>query len=149
MGKVEVVKTTRGVRTVFDQLVSLLQRQVAALDAVESRLRALELMLAAGEQRFVSLAMADLEQASERLAALELGRALVLTSAGLDVDAPARELEARVDADVAGVFHEVVERLRTASQRVGEARERAYAALAPGAEDLRQRLIATEAYAGV
>ncbi|MEX2503971.1 MAG: hypothetical protein WD378_03920 [Egicoccus sp.] len=129
--------------------MSLLQRQVAALDAVESRLRALELLLAADEQRFVTLAMAELEQATERLAALELGRALVLTSAGLDVDAPASELEARVDEDVVGIFHEVVERLRTASQRVGEARERAYAALAPGAEDLRLRLVATEAYAGV
>lgn len=133
----------------FDQLVSLLQRQVAALDAVESRLRALELLLAADEQRFVTQAMAELEQATERLAALELGRALVLTSAGLDVDAPASELEAHVDADVAGIFHEVVERLRTATQRVGDARERAYAALAPGAEDLRQRLVATEAYAAV
>ncbi|HSK21911.1 MAG TPA: hypothetical protein VK906_01980 [Egicoccus sp.] len=133
----------------FDQLVSLLQRQVAALDAVESRLRALELLLAADEQRFVSQAMAELEQATERLAALELGRALVLSSAGLDVDAPARELEARVDEDVAGLFHEVVERLRTATERVGDARTRAYAALAPGAEDLRQRLVATEAYAGV
>lgn len=133
----------------FDQLVSLLQRQVAALDAVESRLRALELLLAADEQRFVTQAMAELEQATERLAALELGRALVLTSAGLDVDAPASVLATRVDEDVAGIFQEVVERLRTATQRVGDARERAYAALAPGAEDLRLRLVATEAYAGV
>ncbi|MFA9446396.1 hypothetical protein [Egicoccus sp. AB-alg6-2] len=133
----------------YDQLVSLLQRQVAALDAVESRLRALELLLAADEQRFLGEAMHELEQASERLAALELGRALVLSSAGLSVDAAASELEADIDEDTVGLFRDVVERLRAATARVGDARERAYAALRPGTEDLRQRLAATEAYAGV
>lgn len=140
---------TGKVLPMFDQLVSLLQRQITALEAVECRLRALELLLAADEQRFVATAMAELEQASERLAALELGRALVLSAAGLPVDVAATELESRVDDDTAGVFRDAVERLRVATSRVGDARERAYAAIAPGAEELRQRLQATEAYAGV
>ena len=133
----------------FDQLVSLLQRQVAALETVESRLRALELLVHADEQRYVAQAMDELEQAAERLAALELGRALVLSSAGLPVDAAAGDLVAAADDDTAGLFQDVVERLRNAAERVGEARERTQAALRPGAEELRQRLAATEAYAGV
>jgi len=134
---------------VFDQLVSLLQRQVAALETVESRLRALELLVHADEQRYVAQAMDELEQAAERLAALELGRALVLSSAGLPVDAAAGDLVAAADDDTTGLFQDVVDRLRNAAERVGEARERTHAALRPGAEELRQRLAATEAYAGV
>ncbi|MFA9430950.1 hypothetical protein [Egicoccus sp. AB-alg2] len=132
----------------FDQLVSLLQRQVAALEAVESRLRALELLVVADEQRFVARAMDELEQAAERLAALELGRALVLSSAGLPVDAAATDLVTAADEETVAVFRDVVERLRSAAARVTEARERTYAVLKPGAEELRQRLVATEAYAG-
>ena len=137
------------VSAVFDQLVSLLQRQVAALETVESRLRALELLVHADEQRYVAQAMDELEQAAERLAALELGRALVLSSAGLPVDAAAGDLVAAADDDTTGLFQDVVDRLRNAAERVGEARERTQAALRPGAEELRQRLAATEAYAGV
>ncbi|GGI06658.1 hypothetical protein [Egicoccus halophilus] len=129
----------------YDQLVTLLHRQATALEAVESRLRALELLVVADEERFLVQAMEDLEQAAERLAALELGRTLVLATAGLPVDASATELAGAVDPDTHALFTDVVVRLRTATNGVADARARAAAVLGAAAEDVRQRLAAAEA----
>jgi hypothetical protein len=135
---------------VEDELVALLQRQRDALELLESRLRALELLVAADEQRFVAAALDELEDASERLAALELGRVLVLDSAGYGPDLAAEELVREVaDADVAARFVAVVDRMRLAVARVGIARERALAVIRPDAEQVRARLEAASAYAGV
>jgi hypothetical protein len=135
---------------VEDELVALLQRQREALELLESRLRALELLVAADEQRFVAAALDELEDASERLAALELGRVLVLGSAGYGPDLAAEELVREVaDADVAARFVAVVDGMRLAVARVGIARERALAVIRPDAEQVRARLEAASAYAGV
>ena len=49
---------------VLDELVDLLHRQTVAVTALEGRLRALELVVAADEQRFVTLALDELERAA-------------------------------------------------------------------------------------
>jgi hypothetical protein len=135
---------------VEDELVALLQRQREALELVEARLRALELLVAADEQRFVAAALDELEDASERLAALELGRVLALDSAGYGPDVAAEELVAKVeDPEVAVRFTGIVDGMRLAVARVGIARERALAVLSPGAAEVRARLEAASAYAGV
>jgi hypothetical protein len=142
---------------VEDELVALLQRQREALELVEARLRALELLVAADEQRFIASALDELEVASERLAALELGRVLVLGSAGFPPDVSAEELLVglgAVDGDDEGAldlgrFAGILEALRVAVARVAIARERAMAVLGPGADATRQRLVAAGAYAGV
>jgi hypothetical protein len=135
---------------VIEELVTLVQRQVAALELVESRLRALELLVAADEQRFVSAALDELEAASERLAALELGRVLSVTAAGFAVDVAASELlEAAEDPDLASRFGVILDGMRLAVARVGLARDRALAVIDAGAADVRARLEAASAYAGV
>jgi hypothetical protein len=132
---------------VEDELVALLQRQREALELVEARLRALELLVAADEQRFIASALDELEVASERLAALELGRVLVLGSAGFPPDVSAEgDDEGALDL---GRFAGILEALRVAVARVAIARERAMAVLGPGADATRQRLVAAGAYAGV
>ena len=132
-----------------DQLVTLLQRQRLALELVEARLRALELIVAADEQRFVAAALDELEAASERLAALELGRALALSAAGIAPDARAEELvSVASDASLESGFRQAVDDLRVVSSRVAEARDRTMAVLAPLTAELQSRAVAAGAYLG-
>ena len=132
-----------------DQLVTLLQRQLAAMELVEARLRTLELLLAADEQRFVAAALDELEDASERLAALELGRALVLDAAGFPSEARGDDLVAATDETrLASGLRQVIDELRTVSARVAATRERTRVMMAPLAIRLQSRLAAADAYVG-
>lgn len=129
----------------IDQLVTLLQRETDATGLLERRLRALELVVAAGEQRFVGLAVDELEQAAEALSALELTRALALSTAGLSPDVSATDLTERVsDADDAALLGRAIGALRAASQRLVEARARAHQVVATNARENRTRLDAAE-----
>ncbi|MFP4312069.1 MAG: hypothetical protein ACLFS9_08850, partial [Nitriliruptoraceae bacterium] len=80
----------------IEELYRLLTRQVAAVDAIESRLRALELVVAADERRFVAIALDELEAASEDLAALEVARSMAMLSESLSPDMSATDLLARI-----------------------------------------------------
>ena len=132
-----------------DQLVSLLQRQLVAMELVEARLRTLELLVAADEQRFVAAALDELEDASERLAALELGRALTLDAAGFPPDVRAEDLlDAADEPTLVSGFRQVVDELRAVSSRVAAARDRTHAVTAPMASRLQTRLAAAGAYVG-
>ena len=132
-----------------DQLVTLLQRQLAAMELVEARLRTLELLLAADEQRFVAAALDELEDASERLAALELGRALVLDAAGFPAEVRGEDLVAATDeTSLASGLRQVIDELRTVSSHVSATRERTRAMMAPLASRLQSRLAAADAYVG-
>jgi hypothetical protein len=126
---------------VHPELITLMRRQVEALELVEARLRALELLVAADEQRFVAAALDEVEAASERLAALELGRVLSLSTAGYGPDTPASELLSGCeDPDLTQRFTAIVEGLQLAVARVGAARERALAVVGSMAEELQERL---------
>lgn len=132
----------------IDELCELLQHQVDAATALEGRLRALELVVAADEHRFVPLAVEELEAASERLAALELARALALGTAGLPDDVAARDLVAGVaDPDETERLRDVVDDLAAATARLVDARERAGVVVTRGARASRERLYAASTLA--
>lgn len=123
------------------ELTELLHREVAALELVECRLRSLELLEAAGQERFVASALADLEDAAEHLGALELGRAIAVVGAGLPADATATDLLELIDGAAEGAaLSAAVDRLRTAADRVAVARERAGSVVGAGAEHTAGRL---------
>lgn len=127
-----------------DELVQLLERQTGAVRSLEGRLRALELLVAAREQRFVSFALEELEQAAEHLAALELGRAMVMDTAGFGADVRASQLVEAADPELAGQLRTCIDELRVATDRLIDARERAMAVTVQGARDVRQRLEASQ-----
>lgn len=108
----------------LDGLPELLAREVDALADLERRLRGLELLAGAGEERFVALAGDDVEAATERLAALELGRALTLSGAGIDPDVSADDLVSSLDEDAARGAVDLVGALRAGVARVALRRER-------------------------
>lgn len=131
-----------------DELIDLLRRQIVAGEVVEGRLRAVELVVAADEQRFVSLALDELERACDELSALELTRVLALSAAGLDVDSSAATLIGAVgDRDEGHHLQEVVEDLRACMHRVEDARRRAHIVVLRAATDSRTRLAAATAFA--
>jgi len=133
---------------VIDELCRVLRRETEAVIALETRLRALELIVAADEQRFVALALEEMEVASDRLAALELTRVLTLSTAGLPVDAVAGELVAGiVDPDERVAMRQVVARLATAMNRLEKARSRAELAVANGSRSARDQPEAGDAWA--
>lgn len=133
----------------LDELVDLLHRQTVAVTALEGRLRALELVIAAGEQRFVTLALDELEHASEQLAGLELTRVLALATAGLSADVSAAELTARfAQREQATRLAAVIDELRSSMRRVLDARERATLVAATSSAETRTRLDAVSAFAG-
>lgn len=134
----------------LDELVELLHRQTAAVTALEGRLRALELVVAAGEQRFVALALDELERASEQLAGLELTRVLALATAGLPADVTASDLTATfAERDGVTRLSAATEDLRASMERVVDARARATAVVTTTSQEARTRLEAASAFAGV
>lgn len=131
-------------------LIELLQREAAAADKVAARTRAVELIAAAGERRFLGMALDELENATERLSGLELARSLALVSAGLSVDISATELVRSVGDPADRIMLErAVDELRQASDRLHDARERATVAISRAAASMRARLQAVEAFAAV
>lgn len=135
----------------IEELTELLHRQVGAMETVEGRLRVVELLVAAGEQRFVTPALDDLDRAAERLAALELGRTMVLAGAGLPAETAATDLVGvvRTSGDEEGAHRliSVVDRLRGAAVRVAELQERTRTAATAGAHEVTVRLEAADAVA--
>lgn len=129
----------------IDELAELLQREALALRHLEARLRALELVVAADEQRFVPLALEELEHASEQVAGLELARVLALSTAGYGPDVRA---EALAGAGEDGYLANVVDELRDAFQGVDDARQRAVAVVSRAGNETRTRIAAANAFAG-
>lgn len=131
-------------------LIDLLLREAAAADTVAARTRALELIAAAGERRFLGMALDELETASERLSGLELTRTLTLSTAGLPADVTATELTAAVpDPEDRALLAGAVDELRQSTDRLRDARDRATAAIGQQASSSRVRLQAAEAFAAV
>lgn len=134
----------------IEELYRLLTRQVAAVDAIESRLRALELVVAADERRFVAIALDELEAASEDLAALEVARSLAMMAAGLSPDLSANDLLARIpDAEDRALLASVIDQLRGSTWRLEEARERTRQIVGRATVELRSRLSVAERLAAV
>lgn len=132
----------------IDELCDVIRRETDAAIALEGRLRALELIVAADEQRFVALALDEMEMAAEHLAALELTRVLALSTAGLAVDVSARDLVADVaDPDAGERMSQLVAGLAVAAERLGDARLRAELVVAEGSRTSRDRLYAVNAFA--
>ena len=137
----------------IEELAQLLERQTAAIETLEARLRAMELVVAAEEHRFVSIALEELETASEQLAALELTRTLAFAAAGLDPDARPDDLlghvESRYDRGYVEVVRVRLDDARRATARLLEAHERATAVVGRAARDVRARVEAGQAFAAV
>lgn len=132
----------------IDELAALMQRQIVALERLENRMRTLELLMAADEERFLAAAVDELEDASERVAALELGRVLALTSAGFSPEVSAQELlEVPQEPSGASQLVEVLERLREVTAQVATTRERVSQVVAASAGRLDRRLAASGLYA--
>jgi hypothetical protein len=132
----------------IEELLHLLDRQTEAVTTLERRLRALELVAADDQHRFVALAMDEVETASDQLAGLELTRSLALTSAGLSPDLSGTELVHRFsDADDAARLASAIDQLRRATDRLADARDRARTVVGRSAQDVRTRVEATMAFA--
>jgi hypothetical protein len=134
---------------VTDALIELLNREAAAMELVESRLRTLELLAAADEHWFVTTALDELEAAAERLSALELVRCVSLTCAGYSPELTASQLVAELDRDGEPRVGAVVEGLRAAAERLTLARDRAAAAVAGGRDAVLSRLEAAGELVGM
>lgn len=134
--------------TVVEELAELLRREADALSRLESRLRALELVVAADEQRFVSLALEELEDASEQLAGLELARVLALSAAGHGPDVTAETLISS-DRSEQHQLARAVEQLHSAMRGAADARERAVAVVSRSGGETRTRLAAASAFTAV
>lgn len=129
----------------IDELVQLLGRQADAAATLEGRLRALELLVAADEGRFVAAALDEVETASDRLSALELARNMTLVAAGFTPEVAASELAVAVGhAEGVDRLEDAVEELRIAVVGAASARERATTVLAAAAQDGQARLQAAE-----
>ena len=103
------------------ELCDLLRREADAVAVLAGRMRALELVMAADERRFVPLALEEVEAAAERLAALELTRVLVLSTAGLPADLAATGLVDRVaDPDLRARVREAIGELVRATGRLAD-----------------------------
>lgn len=132
----------------IDELCELLRRETEAARTLEGRLRALELVVAADEHRFVALALDEMETASEHLAALELTRVLALATAGLPADVAASDLvDGAADPTEAERMRAVVAKLAAVTERLGDARDRAKLVVATRARTARDRLSAANAFA--
>lgn len=134
----------------IQELYQLLHRQLVAVEALEARLRALELVVVAQERRFVAMALDEMETAAETLSALELTRNLALVAAGLPPDLSARDLLASIsDEHDRAMLAGVVDRLRHATVRLEESRERTRIVVGRSAMELRARIDAAERFAAV
>lgn len=110
----------------IDQLAELLQREAKALERIAARLRALELVVAVEEQRLFSLALEELEGASEQLAGLELARVLAFSATVHGPDVTAERLIAS-DRTEEQHLARAAEALRTAMSGASDARDRVVA----------------------
>lgn len=126
----------------IDDLTSVLSHQLDAAVALESRLRTVELLVEAGEHRFLAMAVEEVVAASERLAALELTRSMLLAGIGAPDDVRGTELADAVTGDAALRFTEVLADLRAAVGRVTVRRERARHLLEAVRDDGRAQLVA-------
>lgn len=109
----------------IDDLTQVMTRQCDAAMEVEGRLRTIELLVAAGEHRFLATAVDELEESSQRLAALELARVLALHVAGAPDDLTLDDvLGAALTTEAAASLVDLADRLRTAVVGVEERRER-------------------------
>ncbi len=108
----------------IDDLTLILSRQCEAAMALEGRLHALELLVSAGEDRFVARAIDQVTAAADRLAALELARNLTLSTIGAPVDISATAVAAAVPAERAAPFTARVAELSASVVRVSLRRER-------------------------
>lgn len=122
------------------ELHDVLAHERDAAETLEARLRAVELLLAAGEPRFLPLAVDEANDAAERLAALELTRVLTLSSIGAPPDVSAREVAAAVSGDAALPFAALVDELRDVVARVSVRREQVRRLLAIAQAEGEQRL---------
>lgn len=129
----------------IDELYQLFDRQLRAIEALEGRLRSLELVVAADERRFVATALDEMESAAERLAALELTRVLALGVAGMSPEITARDLVAGID-DPGGreLLCGQLERLRTATVQLEETRDRVRVVVGRSSSELRSRIEVAE-----
>jgi hypothetical protein len=133
---------------VIDELCELLRRETDAASTLERRLRALELVVAADEQRLVSLALDEMKVAAEHLAALELTRVLALSTAGHPIDVSASDLIAGVTDPASGArMRKRVADLTGATERLAAARHRAEVVVANELRTSRERLHAADASA--
>ncbi|MFP4634398.1 MAG: hypothetical protein ACLFRD_00935 [Nitriliruptoraceae bacterium] len=134
-----------------DELVDLLARQTDAIATLEARLRALELVVAADEHRFVPIALEELEAAAEQLAALELTRMLAFDMAGIGIDASPDQLlehaSARYERASVEVLRVRLGDARVATRRLLDAHERASSVVAGASRDIRSRVEASRAFA--
>jgi hypothetical protein len=129
-GRVPAPPPTNRCSPVIDELHEVLAHQRDAAQALEGRLRAVELLLAAGEPRFLALAVDEATAASERLAALEVTRALTLTALGAPVDVTASEVVDAAGGEASLPFVGLVADLRATIGRVTVRREQVRALLA-------------------
>ena len=124
-------------------------RQTAAAERLEASLRCLELIVAAGGDRHLKLALDDVDAAFERLTSLELARTLAVTSLGLPAEADIGDLmAAQADQDQAARLHGERERLRQAMDRVEDARQRARRVVGAAAARTAERLAAARSLSG-
>lgn len=129
----------------IDELYQLFDRQLRAVEALEGRLRSLELVVAADERRFVATALDDMESASETLAALELTRVMALDAAGMSPDITARDLVAGIDdPGDRELLSAQLERLRAATERLEASRDRARVVVGRQSTQLRSRIEVAE-----
>jgi len=135
---------------VIDAMIELLQRMTGAVQLVEARLRALELIAASGNDRFFGLAVDDLEQARQRLHALELSRAMAMDSAGLPRDISATEFLTDYLASIDSHHPQaemVIQQLTDAYQRAEDAQNRTRTVIGRMSGTQRARLEASRALA--
>jgi hypothetical protein len=125
---------------VIAELHDVLTHQRDAAVTLEARLRALELLLAAGEPRFLSLAVDEANDAAERLAALELTRVLTLTAIGAPPDVSARDVTEAVGGEAALPFASLVDELRAVVARIAVRREQVRGLLAVAQAEGEQRI---------
>lgn len=126
--------------TVLDDLTRVLRHQCDAAHDLEGRLRRLELLVQAGEERFLSLAVDEVHDASERLAALELTRSLSLVAATGADQVAASEVAAGAPVEVAERFTTRVAELRARVERIEELRGRLTSVLHEVREEGQHRL---------
>lgn len=136
----------------IDEFVELLRRQREAAALLEARLRALELIVASDEHRFLGVALDEVESASESLSGLELARTLVLSTAGLSPDASANDVLRRFSASRYGDGDQLsaaITELRETATRLGDAQRRAVGIVQDRAATSRTRIEAAQAFAAV
>lgn len=125
----------------------VLHRVIDAVRRVEGRLRCLELIVAAGHDRFVGLAVDEYEQAAERLRVLEVTRSMAFVGAGLSEDAGADDVIRRFD-DADGNLAHTIEELRHATGDLDATRRRTHDVVARASSRVRARSDARQLLAG-